>query len=273
MQACRDRLWKDFLKDPSLCSNTQKIKHESTQEWLWMDRWNNPSRVEHLLLRLTETKELATINTMQKAQEAKVHQPLQVDHSNSGHDHLSTWKILNIESAPPSLEQCVVRPQLYIDNLAHILHTCKTRKDRAYALRLHAYMREIGLDTHRLLGNRLVSMLAEVGSMHNAHQVFDKLVDRSEWSFNSLITGYIRCGKPQSALALYEKTLQGDYVHVNGHTFIALLKACAKKKDLETGLKLHANVAAKGLLKTDPFVGNTLVDMYAKCSALAKAQQ
>ncbi|KAI5072917.1 hypothetical protein GOP47_0013023 [Adiantum capillus-veneris] len=54
--------------------------------------------------------------------------------------------------------------------------------------------------------------------------------------------------------------------------FAAQLKACTKLKDVEKGLKLHAQVSHMGLLKKDVFVCASLVDMYAKWGFLSKAR-
>eukprot|EP00250_Pteridium_aquilinum_P019584 c24490_g16_i2 orf=1-393(-) len=45
---------------------------------------------------------------------------------------------------------------------------------------------------------------------------------------------------------------------------VALLKACAKQKDLCKGSKIHADILRRGSLKTHHFLGSTLVNMYAK---------
>ncbi|KAI5076875.1 hypothetical protein GOP47_0008940 [Adiantum capillus-veneris] len=53
---------------------------------------------------------------------------------------------------------------------------------------------------------------------------------------------------------------------------VASLKSCAKQKDLHTGCQLHADIVQSGLLQENVFVGNALVNMFAKCGALQKAQ-
>eukprot|EP00250_Pteridium_aquilinum_P027269 c34572_g1_i1 orf=133-510(+) len=56
-------------------------------------------------------------------------------------------------------------------------------------------------------------------------------------------------------------------------TLVSLLKACAKRKDLHKGNTLHADIRRRGLVQKNIFIGNTLIYMFAKCGALAKAQQ
>eukprot|EP00250_Pteridium_aquilinum_P009436 c18668_g1_i1 orf=508-939(+) len=45
---------------------------------------------------------------------------------------------------------------------------------------------------------------------------------------------------------------------------VAQMKVCAKEKDLYQGNRLHADILKRGLLESNRFVGNTLVNMYAK---------
>lgn len=108
--------------------------------------------------------------------------------------------------------------------------------------------------------------------MHLAHAVFDKLVFRNEQSWNSLLIGYVRFGKPQQALGLYQVG-KHESIAFNAYSIVELLKACTELKDVDTGSDLHAHVAKVGLFKEDIFVGSRLVDMYTKCGSLVKAQQ
>ena len=57
-------------------------------------------------------------------------------------------------------------------------------------------------------------------------------------------------------------------------TFISLLKGCTYKKDICGGIRLHPEILKKtGLLERSPFLASSLINMYAKCGLLAKAQQ
>eukprot|EP00250_Pteridium_aquilinum_P023034 c26090_g1_i1 orf=2-439(-) len=94
-----------------------------------------------------------------------------------------------------------------------------------------------------------------------AQHFCDGFANWRERNSNFLITGFIKGGKPQHALMLCQKMQHDDFLRLSGPTCVALLKACAKLKDLQCGVKIHGEVTKTGLLKTDPFVGNTLVDM------------
>ncbi|KAH7302682.1 hypothetical protein KP509_23G082400 [Ceratopteris richardii] len=53
---------------------------------------------------------------------------------------------------------------------------------------------------------------------------------------------------------------------------IALLKLYAKEKNLLKGTRLHANMLRSGLMYKNIFIGSSIIDMYVKCGALAKAR-
>eukprot|EP00250_Pteridium_aquilinum_P035280 c9067_g1_i1 orf=372-1232(+) len=164
-------------------------------------------------------------------------------------------------------------PHPSVEDFALILHRCIKEKDRACVLSLHAFAHKYGLSAHTSLGNHLVSMLVGIGSVHDAQQVFDRLLYVDKWSWNALIGGYIKLGRPQQALALYQEMQRNESLYPSGHTFAALLKACMLLKDWVGGLELHAEVARAGLLERNVFIGSTLVHMYVKCGFLSKAQQ
>ncbi|KAH7373757.1 hypothetical protein KP509_17G073400 [Ceratopteris richardii] len=117
----------------------------------------------------------------------------------------------------------------------------------------------------------LVPMLAESGLMRDAQHVLDLLPDQHESLWNSILSGYVRYGQPQQALSLYAK-MQDSRVHPSTHTFVPVLSACAKLKDIQKGREVHAEAARHGV-DTEVHVGSTLVDMYTKCDLPFKAQE
>ena len=50
-----------------------------------------------------------------------------------------------------------------------------------------------------------------------------------------------------------------------------LLKACARKKDLLSGIKIHEDVLKRGFLGKKHLIASSVISMYAKCGDLAKA--
>eukprot|EP00250_Pteridium_aquilinum_P022078 c25297_g23_i1 orf=33-530(+) len=164
-----------------------------------------------------------------------------------------------LDFKPSSMEK-----MLCVEDVARLLRMYGKTRDCTNALRLHAHMRQSGPDAWKSLGNDHVLMLISVGCICDAHQVFDTLAFRNEKAWIGLISAYMQCGKTHDALSLYQQMQTDDSVHPDGRTFVTIIKACAKLKDLDCGRKVHSHVAKLGLLKGNKFVASTLVDMYAK---------
>eukprot|EP00250_Pteridium_aquilinum_P034101 c7043_g1_i1 orf=3-533(-) len=146
------------------------------------------------------------------------------------------------------------------EDLICMLDRCRREKYPEDALYLHAFICSNGLDTQPLLGTCLVSLMVEVGTMCHAQQVFDRLGYRAQESWDFLISGYVKYGEFHHAFTLYQKVEKDDSLHLSSYTFVALLKATAKLKDLERGCRLHAKIFKEGLLQRDASVGSTLID-------------
>jgi pentatricopeptide repeat protein len=114
-------------------------------------------------------------------------------------------------------------------------------------------------------------MYAKCGSLTTADRVFEKLRIRNVVSWNALITGYAEHEQGDKALLCFEK-MQKEGVSPNTVTFLCCLKACGNIGALIKGQEIHGEVERRMLIEKDLVVGNSVVDMYAKCGALDKAQ-
>ena len=179
---------------------------------------------------------------------------------------------LCLDEVMPRLEGSM-ESQPGLDDLIRILHRCRKERDLSSALQLHKLLHQWGLESHYPIGNYIIPVLVEVGCMSCAQNLFNKLEYRNEFSWTCLMTGYIKCGHPQYALSLFHKLQEDESVQANGYTFVSALQACTNLQDIETGSEIHAEIAQNPVLRKDIFIGNTLVDMYAKCGFLTKAQE
>lgn len=138
---------------------------------------------------------------------------------------------------------------------------------------IHAVVITQGLlESDLVLGNALVDMYAKCGVVSKAQEVFDLLSVRDVVTWTALIAGYAQHEHGEESLFLLEK-MQSEGVIPNAVTFACSLKACSSIGATEKAKEIHCEIARKGLLRRDIVVGNALVDMYAKCGLLAKAQE
>lgn len=179
------------------------------------------------------------------------------------------WEMPSTEEIPCSLEPADRLPS--VDNLICILQKCRKRKNLAYAKCVHVRLCGYGLESHRVLGNYVVPMFVECESLLDAQQVFNRLVWRNEFSWTILMQGYLDCGKAQHALDLFVP-MHEDSIHPSTHTFVVLLKCCAKLTCILRGQEIHTDIIKEGFERV-LFVGNMLLDMYAKCGSLMEARK
>jgi pentatricopeptide repeat protein len=128
------------------------------------------------------------------------------------------------------------------------------------------------LDKDIVVGNALVDMYAKCGMLAKAQQVLEELPIRDVVSWNALIAGYAQLGRCQEAFDCLD-WMQMEGVSPNSITFVSIIKACGGSGALDKGIQVHEEIRTRGLLATDIVFGNALVDMYAKCGVLTKAQE
>ncbi|MCO5608702.1 hypothetical protein L7F22_062916 [Adiantum nelumboides] len=179
------------------------------------------------------------------------------------------WEPLSLEKSVLALQHLSDSPS--VDNYLCILQKCRKSKSLAHAMFVHVHLCSHGVDTHSVLESHAVSLFVDCESIRYAQSAFNRLNRRSEFVWTCLLQGYVNSGEPQLALDLVQ-VMKDDGIVLSKFTFVALLKACAKLQLLERGQDLHKELADLGI-ESDLFVGSILVDMYAKCGSIAKAQE
>ena len=110
---------------------------------------------------------------------------------------------------------------------------------------------------------------AKGGDMETARQMFEKMPHRDVVSWSALIDGYVKAGEYAEALACFDR-MRASGVLPNAVTMVSILCACAHLGALDHGRKMHELIMEKKLPLSLP-VATSLVDMYAKCGAVAEA--
>eukprot|EP01018_Ginkgo_biloba_P019393 Gb_22805 [translate_table: standard] len=174
------------------------------------------------------------------------------------HEALDSWILMDKQGVPTD-------SQTYI----RLLQGCITKKALGEGKRLHAHMVQTGFKAGIFLCNNLINMYAKCGSLGNARQLFDKISDRDMISWNALISGYAQHGYYEEVLKNYYQ-MQNECMKPDRFTFASVLSTCANLVDLEKGKQVHTHIIRTGF-ESQVFVGNALVDMYAKCGMIEAA--
>ena len=158
-------------------------------------------------------------------------------------------------------------------NLLLLIKSCEKVKDIVKLQRIHADILQKDLIMKDVyVATSLLTTYAKCGALEKAKEVFEQLLVKNVVTWNGLITGYVRHGLVNEALECYGR-MRSENVAPDVVTYTCILKACGIIGSLEIGEPVAAEVQKQGLFRKDIMLGNTLVDMYAKCGALSKAQE
>ena len=136
---------------------------------------------------------------------------------------------------------------------------------------LHAYCWKCGYDSDVYVVSSLLDMYARYGCMVEARSIFEGLVNKNEVSWNALIAGHARKGEGEHALRLF-RDMQREYFTPTHFTYSSLFTVCSSTGSFEQGKWVHAHLIKSGG-RLVAFVGNTLVDMYAKSGSIEDAKK
>eukprot|EP01018_Ginkgo_biloba_P017290 Gb_15235 [translate_table: standard] len=167
------------------------------------------------------------------------------------------------------MQQAGMKPNQF--TFASVLNACASLEALEKGKQVHSQLTQIGCEPDVFVGSALVDLYAKCGSIEDARKVFDKLPDRNEVSWNSMIVGYVQLGHGEEALKVFCQ-MRKARVKPNQITFTSVLRAYASLAALEQGIQVHAYIS-KTAFWSDVCVGNALVDMYAKCGSIRDAHK
>ncbi|KAH7281074.1 hypothetical protein KP509_36G028800 [Ceratopteris richardii] len=157
--------------------------------------------------------------------------------------------------------------------LLGLLKACLRSGDFAKAFQVHDQAIRCSMETDTILGSMLIDVYSKFGNIAESGVLFERLRDGSanEITWSALIAGYVQHGNGISALQLFDQMKQ---VGISPDKFIysCVFRACDLVKSIEEGKRVHAQLIYCNA-KLDVAVGNSLIDMYAKCGALKIANK
>jgi pentatricopeptide repeat protein len=154
---------------------------------------------------------------------------------------------------------------------AGVLPVCATLGAMQQGMEIHGEVIRSGLESNVFVGTALVDMYAKCERIDIARNVFDKMPQRNAASWTTLIAGYAQNGHNMEALDIFRQMQQAG-VEPDSKTFASVLPACANLAALQQGIEIHEEIIRSGF-QCNVFLGNALLDMYAKCGSIDKASE
>ncbi|KAK6139501.1 hypothetical protein DH2020_026761 [Rehmannia glutinosa] len=150
-----------------------------------------------------------------------------------------------------------------------LLKACEKTKAESKCKEIHGSIIRSGYRLDVVVCTNLIRSYAAVGELDSMRRVFDEMPERDLVTWNSMVSCYSQMGFHYEALKLFDE-MKIMNVGFDGFSLVNFLSACAHVGALNIGVKLHELGIEKGLLD-NVYVGNALIDMYAKCGSLDKA--
>jgi pentatricopeptide repeat protein len=134
---------------------------------------------------------------------------------------------------------------------------------------IHGCSVKILCDTEPHVGGALLDMYAKCGDIEDARSIFDMIPHDNviPWSF--MISLYAQSYQNEHAFEMFLRMMRSSVVP-NEYSLSSVLQACANISLLGLGEQIH-NLVTKLGYGSELFVGNALMDLYAKCRNMEKS--
>ncbi|VFQ59683.1 unnamed protein product [Cuscuta campestris] len=140
------------------------------------------------------------------------------------------------------------------------IELCAAQRELSCGKQIHAhFLKSKWVHDAVFLNTKLVCMYGKCGSAEDAGKVFDRMPERTIFTWNAIVGAYVNNGEPLRALKVYEE-MRALGVPPDAHTFPCALKACVEIGDLSCGSEIHG-LALKLGFTSNIFVVNSLVDI------------
>ena len=133
-----------------------------------------------------------------------------------------------------------------------------------YGKLVHAHLMMWRIELNLVLKTALVDMYCKCQSMEDAVKVSKLTLEYDVFLWTAIISGFTQSLKFREAITAFHE-METSGVVPNNFTYSGILNACSSILALDLGKQIHSRVVMAGL-ENDVSVGNSLVDMYMKCS-------
>ncbi|GAV72691.1 PPR domain-containing protein/PPR_2 domain-containing protein/PPR_3 domain-containing protein/DYW_deaminase domain-containing protein [Cephalotus follicularis] len=137
---------------------------------------------------------------------------------------------------------------------------------------MHSLIIKTGYDAEAEISNVLITLYAKCGSINDARREFSDMPEKTEVSWNAMITGYSQHGCGLEALNLFEKMKQIG-VMPNHVTFVGVLSACSHVGLVNEGLGYFESMTKEHGLVPKPEHYACVVDLLCRAGSLSRARE
>ncbi|EFJ13292.1 hypothetical protein SELMODRAFT_459, partial [Selaginella moellendorffii] len=153
--------------------------------------------------------------------------------------------------------------------LVEILSACTALHSIHLGDRIHQWIIDLGLHRDSVLGTALLTTFARCGSLDRAKAAFTAIARKDLIAWNAIITATSHSNRSHDALDLFRR-MQLDGIHPNAITLVAVLSIFQESST--DARAVHSLAMESAMDASTVAVGNSIVNMYARCRDLDRAR-
>lgn len=135
---------------------------------------------------------------------------------------------------------------------------------------LHCSSLKCGLNSDLAVANCFLTMYVRCAAFELARKLFDEIPMKELITWNAMISGCAQNGLGTEVLDLY-RDMELSGMQPDAVTFVGVLSSCANLGAQKVGIEVEEKIKRYGL-KFNRFLKNALINMYARCGNLTRAQ-
>lgn len=133
---------------------------------------------------------------------------------------------------------------------------------------IHGYAFRHGFDSDICISSALMHMYCNCGgSLHSIKLIFERSTTKDVVMWSSIISCFAQSEASAEEAMKHFHQMQIEGFQPNYVTILAVISACTTLRSLSHGHGVHGRIVKSGLV-FDLFIGNSLLNMYAKCGCL-----
>ncbi|KAL3728278.1 hypothetical protein ACJRO7_032947 [Eucalyptus globulus] len=134
---------------------------------------------------------------------------------------------------------------------------------------LHSIAWKLGIQSDLLVESALMDMYAKCGSLEDALDLFESAETIDEVSMTVILLGFAKNGFEEEAIQVFLKMVKAG-LEIDSNVVSAVLGVFGADTSLSLGKQIHSLIIKRSLFHI-PFVGNGLMNMYAKCGDIVES--
>ncbi|KAK7394231.1 hypothetical protein VNO78_14753 [Psophocarpus tetragonolobus] len=156
--------------------------------------------------------------------------------------------------------------------MVSLISACALLGDLERGFRIHGNIIKSGFESDMHVKVALIDMYAKCGSLWSAENLFQLTKHvKDEVAWNVMIAGYLDNGCAKEAISTFNQ-MKFESVRPNLVTLVTILPAVSYCSILREAMAFHGCIIRMGFI-CSILVGNSLIDMYAKCGELSYSEK